>query len=52
MQVLVLTKGDDPKLLEQPLYILIEDATTEVSQVKPPDPAKAPPQQQQQEKQQ
>jgi hypothetical protein len=45
MQVLVLTKGDDPKLLEQPLYILIEDATTEVSQAKPPEPVKAPPQQ-------
>lgn len=46
MQLLVLTKGEDPKLLEQPLYILIEDATTEVSQAKTPEPAKAPPQQQ------
>ena len=45
MQVLVLTKGDDPKLLEQPLYIFIEDAT-EVSQAKTPEQAKAPPQQQ------
>jgi len=36
MQILVLTKGDDPKLLEQPLYILIEDPATQVSQVKAP----------------
>jgi hypothetical protein len=42
MQLLVLTKGDDPKLLEQPLYLLIEDPNmTEVTQVKKPDPAKA-----------
>jgi hypothetical protein len=36
MQILALTKGDDPKLLEQPLYILIEDPTTQVTQVKTP----------------
>ena len=35
MQLLLLTKGDDPKLLEQPVYLLIEDpSTTEVTQVK------------------
>ena len=37
MQILALTKGDDPKLLEQPLYILIEDPATQVTQVKAPD---------------
>ncbi|HTS75339.1 MAG TPA: hypothetical protein VMG40_04000 [Bryobacteraceae bacterium] len=43
VQVLVLTKGDNPKLLEQPLYVVIEDATPEVTQVKAPaDPAPAP----------
>ena len=50
VEILVLTKGNpakgnDPKLLEQPLYIVIEDPATEVSQVKtPPIPAadKAP----------
>lgn len=43
MQILVLTKGESPKLLEQPLYILIEDSTTEVTQVKPPaEPAPKP----------
>ena len=36
MQVLALTKGDEPKLLEQPLYIVIEDPATEVTQVKTP----------------
>ncbi len=36
MQILALTKGDDPKLLEQPLYILIEDPATQVTQVKEP----------------
>ncbi|SRR5579883_116161 len=42
MQLLVLTKGDDPKLLEQPLYLLIEDPnTTEVTQVKKPEEGKA-----------
>jgi hypothetical protein len=35
MQILALTKGDDPKLLEQPLYILIEDPATQVTEVKP-----------------
>jgi hypothetical protein len=42
MQLLVLTKGDDPKLLEQPLYLLIEDpTTTEVTQVKKPEETKS-----------
>jgi hypothetical protein len=41
MQLLLLTKGDDPKLLEQPLYLLIEDPSTEVTQVKKPEDAKA-----------
>jgi len=42
MQLLVLTKGDSPKLLEQPLYLLIEDpSTTEVTQVKKADEPKA-----------
>jgi hypothetical protein len=42
MQVLVLTKGDEPKLLEQPLYLLIEDPnTTEVTQVKKTEETKA-----------
>lgn len=40
MQILVLTKGSNPKLLEQPLYILIEDPATEVTQVKPPAASK------------
>jgi hypothetical protein len=35
VQLLVLTAGEDPKLLEQPLFLLIEDpAATEVTQVK------------------
>jgi len=33
MQLLVLTKGDDPKLLEQPVYVLIEEPKTEIGQV-------------------
>jgi hypothetical protein len=42
MQLLVLTKGDEPKLLEQPLYLLIEDPNAiEVTQVKKPEDAKA-----------
>src|SRR5579883_2292054 len=51
MQLLLLTKGDDAKLLEQPLYLLIEDpTTTEVTQVKKPEETKtddhaAPPKQ-------
>jgi hypothetical protein len=55
MQLLMLTKGNEPKLLEQPLYLLIEDpSTTEVTQVKKPE-AKAeeqPPAQQPREKNQ
>jgi hypothetical protein len=43
MQILALTKGDDPKLLEQPLYILIEDPATQVTEVKaPPEVAPKP----------
>jgi hypothetical protein len=43
MQILALTKGDDPKLLEQPLYILIEDPATQVTEVKPlPEAAPKP----------
>jgi len=41
VQLLLLTKGDEPKLLEEPLYIVIEEATTEVGQVTTP-PAAAP----------
>jgi hypothetical protein len=40
MQLLLLTAGDSPKLLEQPLYVMIEEGTAEVTQVK--DPAKDP----------
>jgi hypothetical protein len=47
VQILVLTKadeskGEDAKLLEQPLYLVIEEATTEVGQIKTPAPAPAP----------
>ena len=55
MQLLVLTKGDETKLLEQPLYLLIEDPnTTEVTQVKKPEENKAEehPQQQPRDKNQ
>lgn len=52
MQLLVLTKGDQPKLLEQPLYLLIEDPATEVTQVKKPAPPKAEEAQPHPEKQQ
>jgi len=41
MQLLVLTKGEDPKLLEQRLYLLIEDPTTEVTHVKKAEEPKA-----------
>ena len=41
MQLLVLTKGEEPKLLEQPLYLLIEDPATEVTQVKKAEEPKA-----------
>jgi len=34
MQLLLLTKGDDPKLLEQPLYVLIEENSTQIGQLK------------------
>ena len=47
MQILCLTKGDDPTLLEQPLYVLIKDpsdttvetaeATVETIEMKPED---------------
>lgn len=36
MQLLFLTKGDQPVLLEQPIYVLIEDPATQVGQVKEP----------------
>jgi hypothetical protein len=35
VQLLILTKGEEPVLLEQPVYILIEQPATEVSQAKP-----------------
>lgn len=34
MQLLFLTKGDEPKLLEQPLYLLIDDPQTEIATAK------------------
>jgi hypothetical protein len=37
MQLLLLTKGDNPKLLEQPLYLLIEDPETPVTEGKKTD---------------
>jgi hypothetical protein len=36
MQLLILTKGDQPVLLEQPVYVLIEEPSTQVSQAKEP----------------
>jgi hypothetical protein len=42
VQLLMLTKGDEPKLLEQPLYVVIEEATTEIGQVKKPDAKSTP----------
>lgn len=42
VELLVLTKSADPKLLEQPIYLLIEDpSAVEVSQVKKPEEPKA-----------
>lgn len=35
MQLLFLTKGDEPKLLEQPVYLMIEDPETEIATAKP-----------------
>lgn len=35
-QLLFLTRGDEPKLLEQPVYLLIEDPETEIAAAKPP----------------
>jgi hypothetical protein len=35
MQLLFLSKGDEPKLLEQPVYLLIQDPS-EVTEVAPP----------------
>jgi hypothetical protein len=40
MQLLFLTKGDTPKLLEQPVYLLIEDGSAELTQAKEPAPVK------------
>ncbi len=45
MQLLFLSKGADPKLLEQPVYLLIEDPNAEVAETKPapaPPPTVAP----------
>jgi hypothetical protein len=43
-QLLFLTRGDDPKLLEQPVFLLIEDPETEVAAAKPPpEPGKLEP---------
>jgi len=39
VELLILTKGDDPKLLEEPVYVVIEESTTEVGQVTPPPSA-------------
>jgi hypothetical protein len=41
MQLLLLTAGEDPKLLEQPLYVLIEEPTTEITEVKKDAPKPA-----------
>jgi hypothetical protein len=35
MQLLLLTKGENPMLLEQPAYVVIEDSATEVGQAAP-----------------
>lgn len=43
MQLLVLTAGEEPKLLEQPLYVLIEEQKTEIGQVKKTDQAEHKP---------
>jgi hypothetical protein len=45
VQLLMLTKGDTPALLEQPLYVIIEEATTEIGEVKKPDSKHANPKQ-------
>lgn len=34
LQLLILTAGDAPKLLEQPLYVVIEESATEIGQAK------------------
>jgi hypothetical protein len=40
-QLLFLTRGDEPKLLEQPVFLLIEDPETEIASAKlPPEPGK------------
>lgn len=50
MQLLMLTKppkeGDDPKLLELPAYLLIEEVSTEVSQVQSKEKGKTTTEQQ------
>jgi hypothetical protein len=45
MQLLMLTAGENPQLLEEPVYLMIEEATTEVGQVTTPPvaPPAAPP---------
>jgi hypothetical protein len=40
MQLLFLTTGNEPKLLEQPVYLLIEDPTAEVVAKAAPEPVK------------
>jgi hypothetical protein len=35
MQLLLLTKGENPLLLEQPAFLVIEDNATEIGQVRP-----------------
>jgi hypothetical protein len=43
MQLLMLTKAvkdDDPKLLEMPAYLLIEEVSTEITQVQGQDKSK------------
>jgi hypothetical protein len=40
MQLLFLTKGAEPKLLEQPVYLLIEDPNAEVIAKAAPEPVK------------
>lgn len=39
MQLLFLSKGDQPKLLEQPVYLLIEDPDAEIVATSKPAPA-------------
>jgi hypothetical protein len=45
VQLLMLTKGDQPALLEQPLYLVIEEATTAMGPVKKSDSKRSQPKQ-------